>query len=79
MAINTWDDETPEKVAKFAKDKNLTYPIFCQGREVAKQWGIAGIPANYLFDRAGKLVGELDVIDEKQMPAVEAAIQRALK
>jgi len=48
----------PEKVKKFAEQRNLTFPIVMDtDKAVAKEYGLVGPPLSYLIDKKGRIVG----------------------
>lgn len=49
-------DESPKKVAAYAKAKGLNFPVLIdEGGEVAAAYGVIGIPTLVLVDREGKI------------------------
>ena len=53
------DDENPFKINQFFGGHNLNYPVLLdEGRKVAEQFHVEGIPKTFVFDREGKLVAQ---------------------
>lgn len=58
--------ETRDKVASFAEEQRVSYPILLDpSSAAAKQYGVTGIPTTYILDRSGvvrfKILGEITV------------------
>lgn len=53
-------DESPDKVAKFLEKKPLDYAVALDSKETPawQAFAVAAIPAMYLLDREGRIVGE---------------------
>ena len=55
-------DQSEEKLTGFTKDKNMTWQQFFDGKgwanKLAAKYGIQSIPATYLLDREGKIIGK---------------------
>ncbi|MGO9095282.1 MAG: peroxiredoxin family protein [Bryobacteraceae bacterium] len=57
FAILAISDEEAGKVAAFAKEQNIKYPILLDtGRRVHDLFGVEGIPKSFVYDRDGKIV-----------------------
>jgi peroxiredoxin len=65
-------DEETGKVAKFAQEQNVRYPILLdQNRKVNELFAIEGIPKSFVYDRNGKLAATaIDMRTEKQFLAM---------
>ncbi len=54
-------DKDQEKLETFTKEKKMPWPQFFDGQgwqnELAQKYGINSIPATYLVDREGKIIG----------------------
>lgn len=72
-------DNQAEKLEKFVKDKNMPWPQFFDGKgwqnELAEKYGVNSIPATYLLDRDGKIIGK-GLRGEKLEEAVAAALAK---
>jgi peroxiredoxin len=55
-------DEDLRKLAEFTKEKNMAWPQFCDANgwqnKLAMKYGIHSIPATYLLDGEGKIIGK---------------------
>lgn len=52
VAVNM--EDPPEKVAEFAGELRLTYPILIdEGKKVTKLYQVYGVPTSFLIDRGG--------------------------
>ena len=67
-------DEEAAKVARFAREQNVRYPILLdQNRKVNELFAIEGIPKSFVYDRNGKLAATaIDMRTEKQFLAMLA-------
>jgi len=65
------------KLTTFTKDKNMPWPQYFDGKgwgnKLAGKYGVQSIPATYLLDGEGKIVGK-DLRGE----ALEEAVAKAL-
>ncbi len=72
-------DSQAEKLEKFVKEKNMPWPQFFDGKgwenKLAQQYGVNSIPATYLLDREGKIIGK-GLRGEKLEEAVAAALAK---
>lgn len=70
-------DKDRQKLETFIKQKNMTWPQFFDGKgwenKLSQQYGINSIPATFLLDSEGKIIGT-DLRGE----ALEAAVAQAL-
>jgi len=70
-------DKDQSKLEKFIKDKHMPWRQFFDGQgwqnELAQKYGINSIPATYLLDREGKIIG-VGLRGEKLEAAVAAAL-----
>ncbi|MCC6425972.1 MAG: redoxin domain-containing protein [Phycisphaerales bacterium] len=53
VGIATWEKGDP---AKYMSERNYTYQLLLGGDEVAKQYGVKGIPARVVLDRNGRVI-----------------------
>lgn len=51
--VNTWEQSDP---AQFMRDKKYTYGLLLRGDDVAKAYGVAGIPAFFVIGPDGKVL-----------------------
>jgi peroxiredoxin len=61
--VNEFPEDRPEKMARFAREKDLTFPyLFDEKQEVAKRYHAACTPDFFLFDEHRRLVyrGQMD-------------------
>ena len=70
-------DQDEEKVKSFTKDRNMPWPQYFDGKgwsnKLAQQYGIQSIPATFLLDGEGKIIGR-DLRGE----ALDDAVTKAL-
>ena len=70
-------DKDQEKLTSFTKEKNMTWPQFFDGQgwqnKLAVKYGVNSIPATYLLDGQGTIIGK-DLRGE----ALEEAVVKAL-
>ncbi len=55
LAVNAWD-EPRDKVTSFVKEHQLKQRILMDGRQVARRYGLKGVPVLYWIDRQGIVV-----------------------
>ena len=72
-------DENVKTVKRFAEQYDVPYPLLVNGHRLRKDWGVRGIPANFLVDREGKMVKKFGSIDERNADCVEKTIQELLQ
>jgi peroxiredoxin len=67
-------DETADKVAPFALEQHIPYPVLLDtGGKVHELFSVTGIPKSYVFDRDGKLVATaIDMRTSQQFLAMLA-------
>ena len=69
--------KTEQKLASFAKEKKMTWPQYFDGlgweNKLAVKYGVQSIPATYLLDGKGIIIGK-DLRGE----ALDAAVAKAL-
>jgi peroxiredoxin len=71
--------EKPETIRKFAKEKNLTFPILLDTKgEVRGKYRVTGIPNSYLVHKDGKLVGRFIGPREWDNEHAEALLEELL-
>ena len=55
-------DQDREKLTAFIKEKNMTWPQYFDGKgsqnKLAVKYGVLGIPATYLLDGQGNIIGK---------------------
>ncbi|MGC3960609.1 MAG: TlpA disulfide reductase family protein [Verrucomicrobiota bacterium] len=72
-------DSDAQKLEKFVKEKNMPWSQFFDGNgwgnKLAQQYGVNSIPATYLLDREGKIIGK-GLRGEKLEEAVAAALAK---
>ena len=70
-------DKDREKLTSFMKEKGMTWKQYFDGKQwqnkLAQDYGISSIPATYLLDRKGKVIGH-----DLRGDALEAAVAKAL-
>jgi cytochrome c biogenesis protein CcmG/thiol:disulfide interchange protein DsbE len=58
-----------DKVAAFAKENYLTYPILLLPDSVREQFGgVPALPTSFLLDRSGKIVWTMEGVDPNNSP-----------
>lgn len=72
-------DEDRARLESFINDKNMTWPQFFDGQKwknkLAVKYGVNSIPATYLLDGEGKIIGK-DLRGEELKKAVAAALAK---
>jgi peroxiredoxin len=72
-------DKDQEKLTSFTKEKNMTWPQFFDGKywqnKLAVKYGVESIPATYLLDGQGTIIGK-DLRGEELEQAVAKALAR---
>jgi thiol-disulfide isomerase/thioredoxin len=72
-------DQDENKLAAFTKDKNMPWPQYFDGKgwgnKLAAKYGVQSIPATYLLDGDGKIIGK-DLRGEALEQAVSAALAK---
>ncbi|HTL55533.1 MAG TPA: TlpA disulfide reductase family protein [Candidatus Limnocylindrales bacterium] len=72
-------DQDKEKLTSFTKEKNMTWQQFFDGKgwgnKLAVKYGVQSIPATYLLDGEGKIIGK-DLRGEELVAAVEKAVAK---
>jgi thiol-disulfide isomerase/thioredoxin len=72
-------DDDRARLESFIKDKNMTWPQFFDGQKwknkLAAKYGVNSIPATYLLDGEGKIIGK-DLRGEALEKAVAAALAK---
>jgi len=70
-------DKDLEKLQSFTKEKNMTWPQFCDGKfwqnKLAVKYGVQSIPATYLLDSQGIIIGK-----DLRGAQLEQAVAKAL-
>jgi peroxiredoxin len=72
-------DKDREKLASFTKEKNMTWPQYFDGlqweNKLAVKYGISSIPATFLLDGQGTIIGK-DLRGEDLDQAVAKALAK---
>jgi peroxiredoxin len=72
-------DQTEQKLTDFTKEKNMPWQQFFDGlawqNKLAQKYGVNSIPATYLLDGEGKIIGK-DLRGEELEKAVAAALAK---
>ena len=72
-------DDDRARLESFIKDKNMTWPQYFDGlkwkNKLAGRYGVNSIPATFLIDGDGKIIGK-DLRDEELAKAVAAAVAK---
>ena len=72
-------DKDQQKLLSFAKEKNMTWPQFFDGKywqnKLAVKYGVNSIPATYLLDGQGTIIGK-DLRGEDLEQAVAKALAK---
>ena len=72
-------DSEQARLESFLKDKNMAWPQYFDGlkwkNKLAVKYGVNSIPATYLIDGEGKIIGK-DLRDEELEKAVAAALTK---
>jgi thiol-disulfide isomerase/thioredoxin len=55
IGVNTWEKKD-ETAIKFMEKKKYTYTLLLKGDDLAKEYGISGIPTLILIDKAGNVL-----------------------
>jgi peroxiredoxin len=70
-------DQDEKKLKNFTKEKNMTWQQYFDGKgwgnKLAGKYGVQSIPATYLLDREGKIIGK-----DLRGPALDEAVTTAL-
>jgi peroxiredoxin len=73
-------EEGPEEVKKFMEKRNLTMPVYLDGKnEVYSQFAIRFLPRNYLFDRESRLILQSMGYKKKEFEVLQKEIEVLLK
>lgn len=72
-------DSDRQKLDKFVKEKNMTWPQFFDGKgwqnKLSQKYGVNSIPATYLLDREGKIIAS-GLRGEKLEEAISTALAK---
>ena len=72
-------DQDKEKLTKFTKEKNMTWQQYFDGKgwgnKLAVKYGVQSIPATYLLDGGGKIIGK-DLRGEALEQAVASSVKQ---
>jgi hypothetical protein len=55
IAVNCWNEPAPA-IRSFIREQGIRYPILLQGREVAMNYKVRGIPTTFFIDKEGNIV-----------------------
>ena len=56
LAVNTWDDSSPEQIGEFAKKAGMEFPILSDSNDkVVKSYRIRGVPTTVFIDQTGRI------------------------
>ncbi len=70
-------DDDPQRLARFLKEKDVTWPQYYDGKvwqsKLAVKYGVVKTPTSYLLDKQGIIV-----TNDVHGPALEAAVAQAL-
>jgi peroxiredoxin len=73
-------DKEKEKLVSYTKEKNMTWPQFFDGKywqnKLAVKYGVNSIPATYLLDRQGTIIGEDLRGDDLEQAVVKALAKK---
>jgi thiol-disulfide isomerase/thioredoxin len=73
-------DKEKEKLGSYTKEKNMTWPQFFDGKywqnKLAVKYGVNSIPATYLLDRQGTIIGEDLRGDDLEQAVVKALAKK---
>lgn len=73
------DEGGEKRIAKFVRRLNLSYPILLDPpSEVAERYEVSGLPASYLIDGEGRLIGRLVGSREWDSPEALSLIEQLL-
>jgi thiol-disulfide isomerase/thioredoxin len=56
LGVNTWERGAPDLAAKYMEKNSLTYGLLLKGDDLAKAYGISGIPTLVLIGPDGKII-----------------------
>jgi thiol-disulfide isomerase/thioredoxin len=75
FGVNVSESANP---VEFMRTNGYTYPILLNGDAVAAAYGVSGIPAFMVIDRAGRLVYRAAGFDQRGERQLTKAIEKAL-
>jgi cytochrome c biogenesis protein CcmG, thiol:disulfide interchange protein DsbE len=55
MAVNCWNEPAPA-VRSFIREQGIRYPVLLEGRNVAMDYKVRGIPTTLFIDKEGVIV-----------------------
>jgi len=55
MAVNCWN-EPAAAVRSFIREQGIRYPVLLEGRNVAMDYKVRGIPTTFFIDKEGVIV-----------------------
>jgi thiol-disulfide isomerase/thioredoxin len=68
--------ESKAKVSRFAQKMGINYPVVLdEDMEVAREYGVVGIPTTYLVSSDGRILGRYHAFTRKLVADVEKALQ----
>lgn len=56
IGIDPYDTKEKDEIDKFLAKRGITYTVFLDGKDVAKQYHVSGYPTMYLIDKNGKII-----------------------
>ncbi len=83
FGVDTWEragsvEKSTAKAAKYMAEKKYTYGLLANGDDLAKQYGMSGIPTFVLIGPDGKIIYLGVGFDEKQDETLAELIDKAL-
>jgi thiol-disulfide isomerase/thioredoxin len=63
-----------ERLADFSREYNINYDILVGTQDIAKRYGVKGIPTTYILDKTGRIVKKF----VGYMPGMEKEIKKAI-
>ena len=79
LGVNVWERTKPESAGlDYMKKKNYTYGCLIQGDDLAKAYGISGIPTMILIDADGKVLHSVVGFDEGEEEKLAKMIDEQL-
>jgi thiol-disulfide isomerase/thioredoxin len=78
FGVNTWERAGPKAPAKYMHDQGFTYGLLMKGDELAKQYGVPGIPTFVLIGPDGKILYTSVGVGEGGEDKIKEIIDKAL-
>jgi thiol-disulfide isomerase/thioredoxin len=79
LGVNTWERAGNKAAIDYMSKNKFTYGLLLKGDDLAKSYGISGIPTFVLIDKQGKITMLEVGMSEDGKAKLEAAIAKALK